>query len=174
MAGRKELDSDAAGPPAQGSAKRSKAWLWILVVVVVATGAGGGGAVAGAKLLAKRSGRSVGASAKEAVEQVDGIVPDTTALGDVVVDVRSAEGEPHHLKVGIAVELRHGTDGEEIKRLVPKGREAIIVYLRSKTYEELTGPGTFRKVLDELNTHVVAAFGEKRAKRVLVTDYLAQ
>ncbi len=162
--------SDAPPPPTKR--RKSKFWLWLLTGLIAVVGAGGGGAVAGAKLLGKK--RPAPAASAAAGEPVEELMSEAIPLGDIVVDVRSAQGTLHHLRVGVSVELRSGADVQAAKRFIPKGREVVIYYLRSKSFEALTGAGTFGAVVEDLSKQVISAFGAKNAKRILVTDYMAQ
>jgi flagellar basal body-associated protein FliL len=78
------------------------------------------------------------------------------------------------MKVGITVELREGVTKEDFKKMMPRGREAAIAYLRGKYYEELTEPTQFATVVKELNERIGKAMGTKDVKRIVITDYVAQ
>jgi flagellar basal body-associated protein FliL len=96
------------------------------------------------------------------------------AFQPLIVDVRDKKSLPHHMKVGLTVELKDGVKKEEFDKLQPRGREAAILYLRSKTFEDLTEPAQFETVTKELNDRITKAMGAKHTTRVIITDFVAQ
>jgi flagellar basal body-associated protein FliL len=96
------------------------------------------------------------------------------AFAPIVVDVRNKRGEMHHMRIGITVELGEKVSKDEFERYQPRGREAAIAFLRSKTYEELTESTAFESVTKELNQRITLAMGERRCHRVVISDYVAQ
>ena len=109
--------------------------------------------------------------------------PKKEALGDVheiqnlesiVVDTRAADGNLRHIKVGLSIELVEGTKEAEFKSYVPRAREAAIGYFRTRDFEQLSDPKNFTQVVKDLNKEIILAVGKKRAKRIVVTDFVAQ
>jgi flagellar basal body-associated protein FliL len=94
----------------------------------------------------------------------------------IVVDLRVQEGgEPHHLKIGIAIELKAELPEEEGKLGLMRVKDAAITYLRTLTYEDVTDHAKFEAVRKELSAHVLkAAGGKKHAKKMLITEYVVQ
>jgi flagellar basal body-associated protein FliL len=95
-------------------------------------------------------------------------------LEAIVVDTRSADGNIRHVKVGLTIELVEGTKEAEFKSYVPRAREAAIGYFRTRDFEQLSDPKNFTQVVKDLNKEIIAAVGKKRAKRVVITDFVAQ
>ena len=62
----------------------------------------------------------------------------------------------------------------EFKAYVPRAREAAIWYLRTHDFDELSAPKNFEKLRKDLNDNIINAVGKKRARRVLITDFVAQ
>jgi flagellar basal body-associated protein FliL len=109
--------------------------------------------------------------------------PSKASLGDVheiqnlesiVVDTRAADGNLRHIKVGLSIELVEGTKEAEFKSYVPRAREAAIGYFRTRDFEQLSDPKNFTQVVKDLNKEIILAVGKKRAKRVVITDFVAQ
>jgi flagellar basal body-associated protein FliL len=94
----------------------------------------------------------------------------------IVVDLRSAgEGEVHHLKMGIALELMAELPEEEGKLALMRVKDASISFLRTLTYEDVTDHAKFEELRKELSVRVIkAAGGKKHAKKMLVTEYVVQ
>ncbi|HVY27851.1 MAG TPA: flagellar basal body-associated FliL family protein [Polyangiaceae bacterium] len=103
-----------------------------------------------------------------------GEVHEVQNLEAIVVDTRSADGNIRHVKVGLTIELVEGTKEAEFKSYVPRAREAAIGYFRTRDFEQLSDPKNFTQVVKDLNKEIIAAVGKKRAKRVVITDFVAQ
>jgi flagellar basal body-associated protein FliL len=101
-------------------------------------------------------------------------VKDITNLSSIVVDTRSADGQVRHLKIALSIEHPEGVKEADFKSYVPRAREAAIWYLRTHDFEELSSPKNFDKLRKDLNDNIIAAVGRKRARRVLITDFVAQ
>jgi len=107
-------------------------------------------------------------------EAAGGDVHEVQNLEPIVVDTRSADGNIRHVKVGLTIELPEGTKEAEFKAYVPRAREAAIGYFRTRDFEQLSDPKNFAQVVKDLNKEIIAAVGKKRAKRVDITDFVAQ
>jgi flagellar basal body-associated protein FliL len=103
-----------------------------------------------------------------------GDVHEVQNLEAIVVDTRAADGNIRHVKVGLTIELPEGTKEAEFKAYVPRAREAAIGYFRTRDFEQLSDPKNFAQVVKDLNKEIIAAVGKKRAKRVVITDFVAQ
>jgi flagellar basal body-associated protein FliL len=101
-------------------------------------------------------------------------VKDVTNLSPIVVDTRSADGQVRHLKIALSIEHPEGVKEADFKSYVPRAREAAIWYLRTHDFEELSSPKNFDKLRKDLNDNIIAAVGRKRARRILITDFVAQ
>ena len=101
-------------------------------------------------------------------------VKEVTNLAPIVVDTRSADGQVRHLKIALSIEHPETVKEAEFKAYVPRAREAAIWYLRTHDFEELSAPKNFDKLRKDLNDNIINAVGKKRARRVLITDFVAQ
>jgi flagellar basal body-associated protein FliL len=148
----------------------------LLLGAVIATGASAAaGAVLGPSLAGNKPVAAVhGAPATSASSSEDGPPGEAATLEPIIVDVREASGELHHLKVGLAIELGHGVTEEEFKKLVPRLRDAAISYLRGLPFDEVTTPSKFDPIRTELGERIAHAAGKDKIKRVLFTDFVAQ
>ena len=103
-----------------------------------------------------------------------GEVKEVTNLQPIVVDTRSLDGQVRHLKIALSIEHPETFKEAEFKAYVPRAREAAIWYLRTHDFEELSAPKNFDKLRKDLNDNIINAVGRKRARRVLITDFVAQ
>ena len=99
---------------------------------------------------------------------------ESVELTPIMVDARADDGNLHHLKVVLAVEVAEGTPKDELMRYLPRGREAAVGYLRSQTFDHLVDPLHYADVRAELSKTFSEAVGHERVSRVLVTDFVAQ
>jgi flagellar basal body-associated protein FliL len=193
--------SEEASEPKPVEKKKGKGKLvGILVALALILGAGAAGAVLAPKYLggdmaahkpaegdeAAVEGSTDKAEEPEAEEEAadEGEKrPSKASLGDVheiqnlesiVVDTRAADGNLRHIKVGLSIELVEGTKEAEFKSYVPRAREAAIGYFRTRDFEQLSDPKNFTQVVKDLNKEIILAVGKKRAKRVVITDFVAQ
>jgi flagellar basal body-associated protein FliL len=172
-------DEEPEQPKVEKSPKRL---LRILVTSVLIGGAAVTGMLFGPRLLAHRTTasndqNSENGDAGKGGESAEGaeVEPNNPqAFAPIVVDVKNKRGEMHHMRVGITVELTDKSTKEEFERYQPRGREAAIGYLRSKTFDELTEATEFENIAKQLNEAVTRAMGERRCNRVVVTDFVAQ
>jgi flagellar basal body-associated protein FliL len=104
----------------------------------------------------------------------DDKVPLTVEFAPLVVDLRSADGVMHHLKVALSAEVPPEVTTDEVTSAMPRGRQAAIMYLRAVDYDEATKPEAFQAFQAELSKHIIAAMGPKRVSAILVTDFISQ
>jgi flagellar basal body-associated protein FliL len=110
-----------------------------------------------------------------AADKVDEPPVETITLDPLIVDVREGQGPLHHLKVTLAIELAtKSKDEEELKKLMPRARDAAIEYTRALTFDEVTTPKLFEGIRTDLGERVAKAIGQSRVKRVLFTDFVVQ
>lgn len=193
--------SEEASEPKPVEKKKGKGKLvGILVALALVLGAGAAGAVLAPKYLgggkaqpAPAESEEHGESASEKGEEEAEEKPEAEAEGEkktgksaagdvhevqnlepIVIDTRSADGNLRHVKVGLSVELAEGSKEPEFKAYVPRAREAAIAYFRTRDFEQLSDPKNFAQVVKDLNKEIIAAVGKKRAKRVVITDFVAQ
>jgi flagellar protein FliL len=183
-------DAAAAATPA----KKGKTGLIIAIVIAVVTLIGGSvaGAILGPKLLgggepkAGEHGEKAEAEGEHGEEKAQGEhgessggshAPDkiaSIAFPAVVVDLRDQDERVRHLKIGINVEVPDTVPEDEFKLYMPRGREAILTYMRSLNYEEVTDPTRYESIKTELSKRVTDAVGQKRVKRVLIVEFVSQ
>jgi flagellar basal body-associated protein FliL len=168
-------DSDAQDQPRLG--KKSSALKWLLIVLggaITIAGTSAAGAAFGPTLVAHAHGAAKPPAAESAESKEEPPATEPAELEPIVVDLREKDGELHHLKVGIAIELAKPMPEEELKRYVPRARDAAIGYLRSLGFDEVTSPARYDGIRTELGERIALAIGKSRVHRVLFTDFVAQ
>jgi len=198
------MSEEASEPNKPVEKKKGKGKLvGILVALALILGAGAAGAVLAPKYLGgaqadakgtghgdeeSADGEDSGEDDAEGSEGKDGAEGDKKAskgeapadvyeiqnLEGLVVDSRAADGSIRHLKVGLTIELTETTKEADFKAYVPRAREAAIAYFRTRDFEQLSDPKNFAQVVKDLNKEMIAAVGKKRAKRIVITDFVAQ
>jgi flagellar FliL protein len=166
MSDEEEKGSEAREAP---SGKSSKG---LVVVVLAAAVVLGGGAAAAGAVVAMRVGtpQAAPAPSASAEEKVMG----TVDFASIVVDIHSADGTSHHLRVSLSAEVPPDGVKEDVENLMPRGREAAIGFLRALTYEEATAPASFDRIKTELAKRIIEAVGEKRVAAIILTDFVVQ
>ena len=175
----------------------------IVIAAVLVVGAGAAGAVMGPRFFSKPAAQQKTAEQEAQVEDEkaaaddkssddksdeaanddekhvehkagSGEVKEITNLAPIIVDTRSVDGQVRHLKIALSIEHPETVKEAEFKSYVPRAREAAIWYLRTHDFEELSAPKNFDKLRKDLNDNIINAVGKKRARRVLITDFVAQ
>lgn len=156
--------------------KSRKRLLGVLVTSVLITCAGVAGTILGPRLLGmdEEEGDPEGSAASEPEADENGKLPVSKAFQPVIVDVRDKQQQPHHMKVGISVEVKEAVGKEEFETLMSRGREAAISYLRSAPYDDLVDPAQFEAMTKQLGERISKAMGEKHVSRIVITDFVAQ
>ncbi|HYQ14555.1 MAG TPA: flagellar basal body-associated FliL family protein [Polyangiaceae bacterium] len=193
------MSEEASEPNKSVEKKKGKGKLvGIMVALALILGAGAAGAVLAPKYLgggAKAAHKPAEAAEEPAAEAEKseeaeapaeeeeesdkpkpkaGDVHEIQNLEAIVVDTRAADGNIRHVKVGLTVELPEGTKEADFKAYVPRAREAAIGYFRTRDFEQLSDPKNFAQVVKDLNKEIITAVGKRRAKRVVITDFVAQ
>jgi flagellar basal body-associated protein FliL len=148
----------------------------VLVVAVLLVGAVAAGAFLGPKLMSPPTAQAApkpDPSAASPSGHQDTVAAVTT-LPPIVVDARGEQGDIHHIKCTVALELKDGVSSEDVKNYTPRAREAAVSYLRQESFEALTDPKKFKTVQKELDTRIKKAVGTSRVARVVVADFVAQ
>ena len=172
-----EDSKDSGGKEGDGAVtKKPKSKMLLLVLgAIAATGtSAAAGAVLGPTFAGRQAPAAEHAAAGASSHGEEGVPGEAAALDPIIVDVREANGEMHHLKVGIALELGHGVSEDEIKKLMPRMRDAAISYLRGLPFDEIASPAKFDPIRAELGERIEHAAGKSRVTRVLFTDFVAQ
>jgi len=154
-----------------------------VAVTVLVTGAAVAGTLFGPVLLGRGksaeheepSAKEKGGKGKEKEKgKEDDKIGESVEFPPIMVDARAENGELHHIKLVIVVEIAEGTKKEELMRYAPRGREAAVGYMRSESFDKLVAPANYTDVRTELSKKFAEAVGEDKVSRVLITDFVAQ
>lgn len=170
-------DDGEEGTVSPAPAPKKKSSVGIIIGVLLAASVAGGAAFFVPKYLSGGHAAKPDAEGGEEAEEPasgDHGASGTVAFQPIVVDVRGQGEDVHHLKVVLTFELKADVKPDEFEKLTPRGREAAIVYLRSKSFEDVTSPEKFPELVSELTEKVVTALGKKRVKRMMITDFVTQ
>jgi len=181
---------EAAAEPKAPKKSRLGLVLATVVVVVLVTGAAVAGTLFGPTLLGHKPAKADAADQaddesgdddaappakkKKKKGEEEGKIGESVEMNPILVDARAKDGELHHLKVVLAIEVAEGTPKDEFMRYSPRGREAAVAYLRSQGFDDLASPEKYNEIRAELGKVFSEAIGEKRVARVMVIDYVAQ
>jgi flagellar FliL protein len=157
----------AEAPKKKGGAAIAFA-LPIVTAALAAGGAYGGSILAGAA----PAGGGHGDEAK--LEQPTVHLPGPTVPMDpFIASVADANQRRRTMKLTIAVELHHTGNPDEFKVFVPRIRDAILSYLRGRTYEEMTTPDGLKKAREDI-IDLMRKEGAISAEHLLITDFVMQ
>lgn len=194
------MSEEASEPNKPVETKKGKGKLvGIMVALALILGAGAAGAVLAPKYLGGGDKAAAGHKPEGAEEEAEGSsekggdheaaeeeeeepekkpragdVHEVQNLEAIVVDSRAADGSIRHIKVGLTIELPETVKEAEFKSYVPRAREAAIGYFRTRDFEQLSDPKNFAQVVKDLNKEIIGAVGKRRAKRIVITDFVAQ
>lgn len=163
-----EKDAKDAAAPAPAGGKKKGGAIGVIVGILVTAALSGGAAFGGARMAAGHQPKP------EPVEKPKYVAPGVTvALEAFIANVQDAEGKQRTVKVTVAIELEKEAKEEEFKPFIPRIRDATLVHIRGRSWEEMTkqeGIEAMRKELLE-KYHAVGAV---QARQVLVTDLIGQ
>ena len=159
----KEKKVEVAAAP---KAAKSSPIAIVLTAVLAAGGAFGGAKIAAAH----QAPASASAEAKTEPQTAPG---PTANLQPFLVIADDDQKKPHPIKITLAIEFSAGAKAEEVKELTPRIRDAVLTYLRSATYDDLTNPKLNEKTRAEILEKVQHS-GATEADRVLITDFVVQ
>ena len=169
-----EESEESVSEPKAPKKSRLGLVLAIVVITVLVTGAAVAGTVFGPALLGHpKKGEQAAEKEKEKGKESEKI-GESVELSPIMVDARADDGNLHHLKVVLSVEVAEGTPKDELMRYLPRGREAAVGFLRSQSFDHLVDPSHYADVRTELSKTFAEAIGHERVSRVLVTDFVAQ
>lgn len=105
--------------------------------------------------------------------------PITVQWPPLVVDVRDEHGGSRHIKIIITVETENEKLEEELDAFGPRGRQAVLGYVRAQRFEDIIDPTKFEALQQKITELVqqsvgVSADGKQRVQQVLLTDLVAQ
>lgn len=154
--------------PKEGDAKKGGGGSTIVIVAVAAAVAAGGAAFGGAKL----AGKNASASPAHHVAEAKPPGP-TMALEPFVLTLSDKDGKSHAMRLALALEFDSHAKEDELKKLVPRVRDATLTYIRTLTFEMMADPASLEKTRAAL-LEKIQKVGAPNAEKVLITDLVLQ
>ncbi len=97
----------------------------------------------------------------------------TVRMTPFVLTVTDESGQPHAMKISIALELTPDAQEEDFSLFVPRVRDAVLSLLRSSSFETISDSQSQEKLRSDLLDRI-HALGATAAERVLFTDFVIQ
>ncbi|HWP04191.1 MAG TPA: flagellar basal body-associated FliL family protein [Polyangiaceae bacterium] len=169
-----EESEESVAEPKAPKKSRLGLVLAIVAITVLVTGAAVAGTVFGPALFGHAKKGEPALEKEKGKDKEKEKIGESVELSPIMVDARAEDGNLHHLKVVLSLEVAEGTTKDELMRYMPRGREAAVGYLRSQSFDHLVDPSQYAEVRTELSKQFSEAVGGERISRVLVTDFVAQ
>lgn len=118
-------------------------------------------------------------SQNKQVEMVQPPVEDQADIGPMVdikefiVNIISEEGT-HYVKASLTLELSNEEVLEEAKKRMPQIRDAVLLLIGNKTFEELQDLQGKKQIKAELKSKINSFLRSGRVKSVYLTDFVVQ
>jgi flagellar FliL protein len=106
-------------------------------------------------------------------------VPEEAEIGpmveikEFVVNIIS-EDAPHYVKASLSLELDKATTQEEVNKRMPQIRDAILLLIGNKTFEELQDLQGKNQVKAEMKSKINSFLKTGKIKNVYLTDFVVQ
>lgn len=95
-------------------------------------------------------------------------------ISGLIVDLRDESGMQRHLKLGVGIDLKKKLGEEEMKKIVPYAKDAVLDYLRALNYDYVIAPQNFPEVKKQITDRIVEKVGKTKVKKILITDFIVQ
>lgn len=150
-----------------GSPKRSRKLLLIIAGVLALLLIGGG---LGYYFLVMRHS---GEEKKETeAEKAEGLV--YVDVPEMIVNLRTQDGQNAFLKINFAIAARDAAAGEEIEKQLPAIRDAMQPFLRELRPEDLAGSAAVFRIKEEMTRRAAARLGPDKIDDIMIEDLIQQ
>lgn len=92
----------------------------------------------------------------------------------LVFDIKDAEGASRHVKLVVTLEVKDDKTKPEAEAFAPRGRAALLGYVRDQKFEVLLEPSKFNDLQATLTKLIQEHMGKGRVTHVWITDLVAQ
>jgi len=170
----KEQKTDGQAEEEGGGGK--KKLIIIIAIALVVLLAGGGAAV---YFLFLKKPPPEEEQPNEQVEMVQPPEKEEVSIGPMVeikefiVNIISEEGT-HYVKASLTLELNDEAVQEEVEKRMPQIRDAILLLIGNKTFEELQDLQGKKQLKAEIKSKINSFLKTGRVKHVYLTDFVVQ
>ncbi len=178
----KEKKKDQEG---QEEKKKGGKLKWIIIIVLVLGLLGGGGFFAYKKFFAgkkaapstekeaKSSGKEGKKGEKKEAEKTPKLQAKLVSLPTILVNLADPLGK-RYLKISIEIEVKGKDPGKLVEKDMPMIKDALIMLLSSKTYDDLSTLEKKYKLKLEIAQRLNQIFGKPLVTNVFFTQFLIQ
>jgi flagellar FliL protein len=159
--------------PAAKPAGRSRKLMLVGGALTALLLAGGGGAYLLSGGSAAAHEKAATSDAEEAKGEKDKD-PEPLDVPPMLVNLRSADGAAHFIKLHIMIEPGAAGTADELKKRLPELIDAYQPFLRELRPEDLAGSAAVYRIKEELMLRAAGTLGHDRVKDVLIQDLIQQ
>jgi len=94
-------------------------------------------------------------------------------IGDFIVNIISEDGN-HYLRASITIEATDSKRAEEVNRRMPMVRDAVLMLISNKTFEELYDMHGKKQLKAELLLEINSILSNEGAVAIYFTDFVVQ
>ncbi|PID72033.1 MAG: flagellar basal body protein FliL [Desulfobulbus propionicus] len=168
-------EKDANAPQEEEEGKGKKKRIIIIIAAVLVLLIGGGAAVY--FLFLKKDPPPVEEPNEQAaliqpVENSDEFGP-TVTIDEFIVNIIS-EDTAHYVKASLSLEMSNEDVLEEAKKRMPQIRDAVLLLIGNKTFEELQDLQGKKQVKAEIKNKINSFLKTGKVKNIFLTDFVVQ
>ncbi|SNB75512.1 flagellar FliL protein [Arboricoccus pini] len=156
---------------------RNKGVLILIAVLLLLFAAAGASAWYLGIIGGGRNGATRGAEAPAAEARLEPAMESKVAfvdMPDMLVNLTSSDRRLHFLKTRFALEFGNEQDGERIKDATPRILDAVQLYLRALSVDEVGGSEGMQRLKDELKARINLIIAPAQIQDVLFKELLVQ
>jgi len=172
---KKDTEKNGDTTPEEGGGGKKKLIIIIAIALVILL-AGGGAAV---YFLFLKKPPPEEEQSNEQVEMVQPPEKEEVNIGPMVeikefiVNIISEEGT-HYVKASLTLELNDEAAQEEVDKRMPQIRDAVLLLIGNKTFEELQDLQGKKQLKAEIKSKINSFLKTGRVKHVYLTDFVVQ
>ncbi len=163
---------EANGAPAEeGGGGKKKLIIIIVAALIILLGAGAGGYFF---FLKKKPPSEEDAQQQELVQAPDeGEIGPMVEIKEFIVNI-IGEDSAHYVKASLTLELSNEEVSEEANKRMPQIRDAVLLLIGNKTFEELQDIQGKKQVKAELKSKINSFLRTGKVKNIYLTDFVVQ
>lgn len=162
---------------AQDKTQKGGKWKWIAIIALLVGLLGGGGYFAFITLYSSGQGKPAGQNATQAGggngSASKRVGTEMVSLPTLLVNLADPLGK-RYLKITVDVEVKGKEAASQIQSDMPKIKDALILLLSSKTFEELSSVENKYQLKKEIVERLNQILGQSVVRRVYFTEFIVQ